>query len=364
MRDRTAEVTSRTFRLLSDDHDLLSRESLILATREVGRKRIEAELLPAVAAFFREHVAVWGWFYPTCAETLAETLSALRAAPLTETLSASARLGADFLRAATPSFWNVSGGPVVSFGDDAALRGVLRYRLGLNNSKDYTYTLSTGEVVNTRETFDINIKNVRRGFVVQRKAASFFKPAVAQSVYRRWVTVSEPVVWDCSGGFGGRLLGFAAAFPGGVYYACEPASQTHHDLSALGVALVEGGHLLHVEVLKQGSETVSFAPETLDFVFTSPPYFDLERYFDEPGQCWRDYPTEALWIAHYLVPTMRAAFIGLRRGCAAVFNVDSLRRGIFVAAAEQVGFVLVEEDNLALGTDHFARKRLLWRMSL
>lgn len=355
VQQRAEEARDRVFRLVNDEQVLVSREELILVTQRSGAAAVEEMLLPAVFDFFRDHVIAWGWMYPVPGESLTEALATLRSA--SGTLSSTSRLGCDFLRAAFPSYWNTDGGPVRAFADDKTLRGVLRYRLGINNSKDYTYTLSSGEEVTTRETFDINLKNVRRGFVVQRKAPSFFKPAVAQSIYRRWVRADEPVVWDCSGGFGGRLLGFAAAFPRGVYYACEPAAQTHHDLSALGVALVEEGHLLHAEVLKQGSETVSFAPASLDFVFTSPPYFDLERYFDEPGQCWRDYPTEALWAKRYVLPTLRAAFEGLKPGCFAVFNVDDLRRAIFVSAAEEVGFAFVEEQRLSVGADHFARKR-------
>lgn len=356
VRQREAEVREGVFRLTTDEQVLVSRDELINAARNEGRDTVEASLLPAVFDFFRAHVRQWGWFYPASGETLGEALLSLRAAK-EDALSTTSRVGSDFLRAAFPSFWNTDDGPVRAFENDAALRSVLRYRLGLNNSKDYTYTLDSGEVVATRETFDINIKNVRRGFVVQRKVPSFFKPNVARSVYQRWVMSKEPVVWDCSGGFGGRLLGFAAAFPNGVYYACEPAEQTHRDLSRLARTLVEGGHLLHAEVLRQGSETVTFAPETLDFVFTSPPYFDLERYYDEPGQCWKDYPTESLWLSGYLRPTLRAAFSGLRRGCHAVFNVDAPRRGVFVEEALRAGFVFVEEQQLFLGADHFAKKR-------
>ena len=354
--DRTRDVLARTFRLSSDADAVVTRDEVILATRSAGRAAVDASLLPAVFDFFRAHVQAWGWFYPVAAETLEEALTSLRAAK-TPAFSANARAGADFLRGAFASYWNTDDGPARSFHDDKALNNVLRYRLGLNNSKDYTYTLHTGEVVATRETFDLNIKNVRRGFVVQRKAPSFFKPGVAKSIYQRWVTAADPVVWDPSGGFGGRLLGFAAAFPSGAYLACEPAAQTHRDLSALGRALVEGKHLRHAAVVKAGSETMTFAPETLDFVFTSPPYFDLERYYDEPGQCWRDHATETQWIEGYVLPTLRAAYTGLRGGCFAVFNVDTRRREVFVASAARAGFTLADEHALALGSDHFARKR-------
>jgi len=236
---------------------------------------------------------------------------------------------------------------------------VLRYRMGLNNSKDYTYALSSGESVTTRETFAISAKNVRRGFVVQRQTASFFKTSAAFTVYRRWIEGADaPVVWDASCGFGARLLGFAAAFPRGTYIGNEPASRTYADVSSLAEDLVRAGSLAAHAVVKAGSEVEApFADGTLDLVFTSPPYFDLERYYDEPGQCWRDYPTLALWRSRYLLPTLLSAHRGLKAAARLVLNVDEERRAVVVGAAQEAGFVLVAEQTLLLGTDHFARKR-------
>jgi len=344
-----------SFRLRDDNHAILSREDVILATREVGKGRVEGELLPAVRAFFRAHVTRWGWFYPEASGDLEGAVAEVRTAA---GHTANSRAGSDYLKGTFPSYWNVDGGPAKAFHEDAALNNVLRYRLGLNNSKDYTYTLSTGEVVATRETFDINIKNVRRGFVVQRKAVSFFKPAVAKALYQQWLPEMEaPVVWDCSAGFGARLLGFAAAFPKGIYIGNEPASETFADLGRLGRDLVAGGLLASAVLHQRESEAQEIEPNSLDLVFTSPPYFDLERYFDEPSQCWRRYPTPERWFEGYLLPTVRRAASGLRSGRFLVLNVDAPRRPAVLRAAEQAGLVFVQEQVLSLGSDHFSRKR-------
>ena len=344
-----------SFRLRDDNHAILSREDVILATREVGKERVEGELLPAVRAFFRAHVMRWGWFYPEASGNLEEAVVEVRTAA---GHTANSRAGSDYLKGTFPSYWNVDGGPAKAFHEDAALNNVLRYRLGLNNSKDYTYTLSTGEVVATRETFDINIKNVRRGFVVQRKAVSFFKPAVAKALYQQWLPEMEaPVVWDCSAGFGARLLGFAAAFPKGTYIGNEPASETFADLGRLGSNLVGGGLLASAVLHQRESEAQEIEPDSLDLVLTSPPYFDLERYFNEPSQCWRRYPTPERWFEGYLLPTVRRAASGLRSGRFLVLNVDAPRRPAVLRAAEQAGLVFVQEQTLSLGSDHFSRKR-------
>jgi len=350
------------FRLSDDDHAIITREELILVTRAEGAAAVERDLFPAVFDFFRAHVQRWGWFYPTSDSTLADAVREVRVTGMSdEALSSRSRAGTSLLHARFKSFWNVDGGPVRAFAKDNLLRNVLRYRLGLNNSKDYTYKLSSGEVVTTRETFDINIKNVRRGFVVQRASASFFKPAAAFHVFRRWVSPeagASPRVWDPSCGFGARLLGFAAAFPQGTYIGNEPATQTWEDDNLLATDLQQTGLLAAFSILRAGSEkATAFEPESLDLVFTSPPYFDLERYYDEPGQCWRDYPSEESWYENYLLPTFAAAFVGLKPGAHAVFNTDEKRRALVMRAAEEVGFVFIEEESLKLGSDHFARKR-------
>jgi hypothetical protein len=354
-----AEVAERP-RKLEDSETLLTREELILVTREAGTAAVETEILPRVMLLAQAHVRVWGWFYPSDERGLAEAIRVTRTAGGADaTLSSRSHAGTSFLHDRFHSFWDVAEGPAAAFEKPALLRNVLRYRIGLNNSKDYTYKLSTGEVVRTRETFDINLKNIRRGFVVQRQTASFFKPSVACSLYRKWITDTDaPTVWDPSCGFGARLLGFASAFPRGEYLGNEPATKTHRDVAALAEELCLAGELAGASVIRAGSEVETpFGPETLDLVFTSPPYFDLERYYDEPGQCWRDYPTERAWYENYLLPTVAAAFVGLKAGCRMVLNVDARRKPLALRAAEEVGFLLEQEDMLVLGADHFTRKR-------
>ena len=89
--------------------------------------------------------------------------------------------------------------------------------------------------------------------------------------------------------------------------------------------------------------------------FTSPPYFDKERYFDEPGQCWRDHPTRESWLDGYLVPTLRAARSCKRAGAPVVVNIDEANRSAVLEAAARVGLEPRRELRLAHNRDHFAK---------
>jgi hypothetical protein len=351
---------------LEETEPLLTREDVIRATQEDGVETVAHVLLPAVKTFFKAYVQAHGWFYPDSDVTLEEVVFALRTVPeADDRISGRSSVGCDYLKNTFRSFWDVDGGPVNGF--EKGLDSVVKYRLGLNNSKDYTYKLADGSTATGRETFDINIKNIRRGYVVQRMSASFFKPAAATAIYKRWIRGTDtPTVWDPSCGFGARLLGFAAAFPKGEYLGNEPATKIHADAEKLGVDLCSAGLLASVHILAHGSEVERLREpqdpgegrDVFDLVFTSPPYFNLEKYYDEPGQCWKDFPTLPKWADGYLLPTLRSAHWGLKPGAHLVLNVDDARKETVEYIAKRAGFgEPVFEHRLALGSDHFMRKK-------
>lgn len=144
------------------------------------------------------------------------------------------------------------------------------------------------------------------------------------------------------------MLGFYAMYPEGRYIANEPARLTSAELRTL----IPGKG----EIIENGSE-VEGPSCPVDMVFTSPPYFNKERYFDEPGQCWRDYAEEKDWITRYLQPTIQRSFDVLKPWGHLVLNVDDERRDAVLTCARHAGLVHVGEDKLHIGVDHFGRKR-------
>ena len=329
-----------------DATPLVSRAELVQARKDGGITAIE-QLVPHVLNFVQAHVARWGWFYPPPVG-VAAALQDVRATnmPLTALTTTHARAGNAFLHARFHSFWDVLGGPSEATRDLKRLSRVVRYKLGLNEQE---------------ETSDVSFKELRRGFLVQRMGVSFFKPAVACAVYRHFLAdCTAPVVWDPACGFGARLLGFAAACPQGVYLGNEPATRIHADVHALGVDLVADGVLAHVDVTCKGSEHAqlpALPAQSVDLVLTSPPYYTLERYYDEPGQCWREYSTQQLWSERYLTPTLTTARRALKPGGKAVINVSDELAPVVYAAAKRAGLQPNQELRMHSGRDHFDRKR-------
>lgn len=334
-----------------DDEAILTREELILAREKYGKEALVATLLPAACRFLTDYVARYGWFYPPEEETLHAAMASLSEVKgAGDELNTRGRHGNSYLRSMFPSFWDVLGGPAAAFHQGEKLRKVVEYRLGLGKSKNYTYRLSDGRSVECVETFDFSFANIRRGFVVTHSSTSFFKPVAAVQIYKRWLEGREkPVVWDPSCGFGARLLAFASAFPEGTYIGNEPAGPIFRDLARLREALPARD----VHLTRQGSEFRRFDSRVLDLVFTSPPYFDLEKYYDEPGQCWKDYPTLDGWVKNYLKPTLQAARSGLKPSGHLILNVDQKRRQLILDTAKSLGFTLIFEHKLLLGKDSF-----------
>lgn len=326
---------------------LIQKDELEHLYGQGEEEAIRERLLPAAVRVLQAHLVHHPLPLPQEERSVEDTLALVKAQgeklAQEDRLSGRLSTGVRFLRQRFPSYWEAgaAGGALGMFRDKEKLTQVVAYRLGLNES---------------REVFDLSFDTVLRGVIVGRHMVSTFKPGVAAALYKRWLPQGRPVVvWDPSGGFGARMLGFAAVAQG-TYIANEPASKTRADLLALAQELGNCVPDFQALIQKEGSEVAApWCP--VDMVFTSPPYFDKERYFDEPGQCWRDYPTEARWISGFLKPTLRRAFHALRPGGILALNVDWKRRPAVVQQCEALGFISEKTQRLLLGVDHFQRKQ-------
>ena len=345
---RRALVRSRVRELALEialRHEPLHETEPLVTKEEMGRlvrkdqAGVEQFLFPAVDRLLVHH----GMPYPPARETLDEAIKGLQ--------SGKKRAGVGYLKSMFPSFWEAGehGGAEGAFADEKKRHRVLAYRMGLNDSEEF---------------FDINWKNIRRGFVVGRHTVSFFKPADAYAIYKKWLPdptkrtgALTPRVWDPSAGFGARLLGFHAAFPQGIYDANDPARRTRADVEELMYRLGCEAHIIPAgSEVPRGKSWASMLRDGLyDLVFTSPPYFAKERYYDEAGQCWRDYPDLETWTLKYVRPTIEHAAKWTKPGAYVIFNVSEDLEALFSAEMKRAGLVHAATDTLTLQSDHFRR---------
>jgi hypothetical protein len=336
-----ATVMTRLMAFHADSDWVWTDEILLSAEEATYLKRwhfweLSDQVVPMLVDLVQRDIERNGWRNPPSLESAAYVQEKARSmsqnALRDGRFTSLSRTGATLMRAHFTAYWKTQGGALETCLDAKKLNLIIAYRVGVNDR---------GEV------WDFTRGTLFRGLISSRKVPSLFKPVPAAAIYRKWLGDTErPVVWDPSGGFGGRMLGFYAVYPDGHYIANEPASLTALELRAF---LGQG------EIIENGSE-VEGPTRPVDMVFTSPPYFNKERYFDEPGQCWRDYPTETEWMSRYLQPTIQRGADALKRGGYLVLNVDEDRRVPVMECAKNARLEFVTEDELHIGVDHFGRR--------
>jgi len=186
------------------------------------------------------------------------------------------------------------------------------------------------------------------------QAVSNFRPTAAAALYDYFAPNGR--VWDMSAGWGGRLLG-AMVSSVKTYIATEPSQKTFEGLHELGEDFA--GDFDYV-IFKAGSENYQPEKQTLDFCFTSPPYFDLEKYSDEATQSYLKFPNRERWLWEYLRLTFYNCHWGLKNGGIMAINIADIKgnelEADMVKVAISVGFELEGMYRLALSNINLRNK--------
>lgn len=150
-----------------------------------------------------------------------------------------------------------------------------------------------------------------------------FQPLVAAALLQRFGGIGGTVYDPCAG-WGGRMLGAMAA--GAVkYIGCEPATRTHAGLCALAREFAAARTGMACELHRSGCEDVAVAAESVDVALTSPPYFNLELYDDDPSQSHVRYPSPRWWEEQWLRRLFARVFAALKPRGRFLINVASNR---------------------------------------
>ena len=135
-----------------------------------------------------------------------------------------------------------------------------------------------------------------------------FKAQNAKAIVEHLCPVLWGNVYDYSCGYGGRLLGIGSSNFKYNYIGVEPNTETVEYLNYLNDVIDEATGVRGT-IVQDVSE--NYRPEDIDLAFSSPPYFNLEKYSDEETQCMVQFKTEDDWFEGYVVPTMENIRQGL-----------------------------------------------------
>jgi hypothetical protein len=193
--------------------------------------------------------------------------------------------------------------------------------------------------IHKEEIVDKVIMDRARGSTANRVSIR----GIADEIYRRvlgcsafrpglmagWIrTVGARRVLDFSAGWGDRLIGAIAAgtleSSGGVSYTgIDPNTCNRPGYEEIIREFAADSRGDSYQIITSPAETAEIAG-MYDLVFTSPPYFDLEIYSDQPTQS-SAYGTVDRWLDGFMRPTLDKVWAALVPGGHLMININNTK---------------------------------------
>ena len=171
-------------------------------------------------------------------------------------------------------------------------------------------------------------KNILRTMIGLRKyICSQFKPNVAKIIYDMFEAEN---ILDFSMGWGDRLAGFYASEHGKHYVGLDPRKENHpiykeqSEFYQKHLGFFE--HDRKCDFHCSPAEDFDFEcyEEHFDLVFTSPPYFSVERYSYDDTQSWVRYKDIDDWNKDFLHSTLGKLWSSVKKGGYVLINISDV----------------------------------------
>ena len=178
----------------------------------------------------------------------------------------------------------------------------------------------------------VDIQSIRMATTLRKYVASQFKPSIAKAFYDYFK--SENVL-DFSAGWGDRLAGFYCGDTTLHYVGIDPNTKNHPNYERQVEFYKKHQTFFEedkkVDLIPLPAEDVDYSEyeNHFDTIFTSPPYFNVEKYSDEDTQSYLRYQDIDSWNKNFLhkalgkmIPTLKDGGI-LAINIADVYNPKS-----------------------------------------
>lgn len=254
-------------------------------------------------------------------------------------------LGLNLVNSFMPHMWDVRchafKSPMDCFNSDDMLRKAIRKRVQLADNMSHA---------GMRKVLSWTSGHHR---------VSNFRPTVAKYIYDNYSGNGN--VLDVSSGFGGRLLGALSSKSVIKYTGIEPSTQTYNGLLEMSSKLKRqeskwfryDDDSTEINILNFPVEDVSFDGGEFDLIFSSPPYFNTERYSDEDTQSFKRYPTKLEWRDKFLTPLIRNSYKWINKNGYFIINVADVKT-----------YTDLEDDVVEISTAHNFKLIKTYKMTL
>ena len=183
-----------------------------------------------------------------------------------------------------------------------------------------------------------------------------FKPQNARALAEHLCPVLWGNVYDYSAGYCGRLLGISCSNMSYNYLGIDPNTETIKYLNYFNEILDEAVGFKGTIVQNVSEE---YKPNDIDLAFSSPPYFNLEKYSDEETQCMVRYSTLDEWFSGYAEPTIENIYNSLNQDGIFATNIADYKTygkkeykvvDDWITLSERIGFRHVGTIKMMLNT--------------
>lgn len=179
-----------------------------------------------------------------------------------------------------------------------------RFRLTLLNA---LWSLKVKKVNNT----------VLRSCIGLRKyIASQFRPSAAKALYNYFEAKN---VLDFSSGWGDRLAGFIVS-DAKTYTGIDPNKKLFENYYKI---INKYNEDKEINLYNNCAEDV-YIDDKFDFIFTSPPYFNIERYTQEENQSFKKYRKLENWLELFLFKVLGKFWENLEVGGHLAINISDV----------------------------------------
>lgn len=200
--------------------------------------------------------------------------------------------------------------------------------------KDDEKLLEIFEYIKTKPKFytgnDIaNLKSYFRNAVSWVRKVANFCPKNAYEIQNRYNLEHKKInILDTSAGFGSRMS--ASLLHGNNYCGIDPNKNLFEKLKEYLLFLRSNGVIqdnCKCGLYCRGSEELLPELENkFDISFTSPPYFNLEKYYEDDKESTKNYGDYQKWIENFVYPTIFNTYKYLKIGGYGMINIKNLNK--------------------------------------
>lgn len=166
---------------------------------------------------------------------------------------------------------------------------------------------------------EVNTDILRSCIAMRKYIASQFRPSAAKAIYD---TFDSENVLDFSSGWGDRLSGAMATPKIKKYIGIDPNENLVENYKKQ-IQTFNSDKDIQM-IVGPAEEEVSKLEDTFDTIFTSPPYFIVERYTQEENQSWKRYKKIDLWLEKFLFKTLKDCWDRLNSNGILAINISDV----------------------------------------